>query len=322
MQAVWPKRKRKNRRFERDHILDVKLRSSQRRQLRLRQAALVLGGAFSIFFGLFAAWRGGEWLIRHFLTENPAFAIHQLDVQTDGVVSIEQLRRWAGIRLENNLLALDLARVKRDLELIPAIESADVERVLPHTLKIRVTEREPIAQFRFAQLRAGGVYGGGIYLLDAKGCVMSPLEPQQRSVPIIQTNEHLPVLVGIPLNDLRPGHPAESPQVQAALRLIVALDHSQMAGLADFKEIDLRAPGILQVTTGQNSEIVFGLTDLEGQLRRWRQIYDYGQSTGKHLAALDLSVSNNLPARWLEAGVVPPIAQKLTKPSRYKKKNV
>jgi len=180
-------RKPKNRRLEREHVLDVKLRSSQRRQLRFRQSSVLLGGAFSIFFGLFGAWRGGEWLIRHFLTENPAFAIHQLDVQTDGIISIEQLRRWAGVRLENNLLELDIARVKRDLELMPAIESVDVERVLPHTLRIRVTEREPIAQFQFPQIRAGGVYGGGVYLLDAKGCVMAPLEPQQRSVPVVQT---------------------------------------------------------------------------------------------------------------------------------------
>jgi cell division septal protein FtsQ len=281
---------------------------------------MVLGGAFSVCFGLFGAWRGGEWLVRRFLTENPAFAIHQLDVQTDGVISVEQLRRWAGVRLENNLLDLDLARVKRDLELIPAIESADIERVLPHTLKIRVTEREPIAQFEFTQLRTGGVYGGGLYLLDAKGCVMSPLEPQQRAVPIVQTNEHLPALVGIPVTDLRPGRPAESPQLQAALRLIEALDRSPMSGLVDFKQIDLSSPGILLVTTGQNSEITFGLNDLESQLRRWRAVYDHGQTVGKHLAFLDLSVSNNLPARWLEAGLVPAEPQK-TKPSRSRKRN-
>ena len=319
---MWSKRKPKNRRFERDHVLDVKLRSTHRRQRRLRQLALLLGGAGSIFFGLFAAWRGGEWLIRRFLTENPAFAIHQLDVQTDGVISIEQLRRWAGVRLENNLLALDLARIKRDLELMPPIESVDVERVLPHTLRIRVTEREPIAQYEFPQLRSGGAYFGGVYLLDARGCVMFPLQPQQRSVPVVQTNEHFPLLVGIPLTDLRPGRPAESPQVQAALRLIAALEHSPMAGLVDIKQIDLTAPGILQVTTGQNSDVVFGLNDLDHQLRRWRLVHDHGQRTGKHLASIDLSVSNNLPARWLEASLLPPESQKVTKTPRYKKKNV
>jgi cell division septal protein FtsQ len=318
---MWPRKKPKNRRFVRDHVLDVKLRSSQRRQQWVRRAVLLVGGACALFFGVFGATRGGEWLVRHWLTENPTFAIRQLDVQTDGIISVEQLRRWAGVRLENNLLALDLARVKRDLELIPAIESADVERVLPHTLKIRVTEREPIAQFEFPQVGVGGMYGGGVYLLDVKGCLMSPLEPQQRAVPVVQTNEHLPVLVGIPLADLHPGRPTASPQVHVALRLIEALDRSPMAGLVDFKQINVSAPGILQVTTGQNSEIVFGLNDLENQLRRWRVVYDHGQATGKHLASIDLSVSNNLPARWLEASLVPATPPKVIKPPRYKKRN-
>lgn len=260
-------------------------------------------------------------MVRCWLTENAAFAIHQLDVQTDGVIAVEQLRRWAGVRLENNLLALDLGRVKRDLELIPAIESADVERILPHTLKIRVVEREPVAQFEFPQLRAGGAYGGGIYLLDAKGCVMAPVEPQQRAVPIVQTNEHLPNLVGIPLADLRPGRPAESPQLQAALRLIEALDHSPMAGLVSFKQIDLSAPGILQITTEQHGEIIFGLVELETQLRRWRAVYDHGKTMGKHLAMIDLSVANNLPVQWLEASLASAESQRVLKPSRYKKRN-
>ena len=317
----WLKKKARNRRFERDHILDVKLRSTQRRQLRFRRAALLLGTLFSVFFGAFAAWRGGEWLIRHCITENPAFAIHQLDVQTDGVVAIEQLRRWAGVRLENNLLALDLATVKRDLELIPALESADVERILPHTLKIRVVEREPIAQFQWPPPGSNGVPADAVYLLDAKGWVMAPLEPQQRSVPA-PTNGHLPLLTGIPLADLHPGRQAESLQVQTALRLIDELEKSPMAGLVDFKQIDVSARGVLLVSTGQGGEVIFGLNDLAGQLRRWRIVYDYAQGAGKQLASIDLSVSNNLPARWLEAGLLPAEVQKVLKPIRYKKKNV
>ncbi|SRR5260221_583818 len=319
---MWTRRKLKNRRFERHHILDVKLRSSQRRQRRLRQASLFFGGTLSIVLGVLASWQGGEWLIRRFLTESPAFAIHQLDVRTDGILSVEQLRRWAGVRLENNLLALDLARVKRDLELMPAIESADVERILPHTLRIRVTEREPIAQFQLPQLRPDTGYLGGVYLLDARGCVMAPLEPQQMSVPVVQTNERLPMLVGIALTDLRPGRPSEAPQVLAALRLIGALEHSPMAGLTDFRQIDVSVPGILRITTGQNSEVTFGLHDMETQLRRWRLAWDYGRTIGKLLISIDLSVANNLPARWLEASLVPLETQKVFKASHYKKKNV
>ena len=53
----------------------------------------------------------------------------KFDVQTDGVIAPDQLRRWARVKPGENLFALDLARVKRDLELVPLIESVSVERV-------------------------------------------------------------------------------------------------------------------------------------------------------------------------------------------------
>ena len=318
---MWPKRKRKNRRFERAHILDVKLRSTQRRAVRVRNVSLALGAAMTVLFGLFAIWRGGEWALRALLYENASFAIRQLDAQTDGVIAPEQVRRWAGVKSGENLLALDLARVKRDLELIPNIQSVAVERILPHTLKIRVSEREPMAQFVFPQAKPGGTYERGVYLIDAEGYVMLPLETQQRTTPA-PTNDRLPTLIGVQAGDMRPGRQVESPQVHAALRLIEAFERSPMASLVDFKQIDVTSVNTLQVNTGQSSEITFGLNDFDGQLRRWRTVYDHGQKFGKQVAWIDLSVANNVPARWLEASLVPPPSPKNLKPSRNRKKNV
>src|SRR5687767_7594465 len=133
---MWFRRKPKNRRFERRRVLDVKLRSSQRRQLRFRRFTLLTGCILMTAIGGFGLWRGAEWGLRRLLYENSAFAIHHLDVDTDGAIAREQIRRWAGVKLEDNLLALDLERVKRDLELVPVIHSAAVERLLPHTLRI------------------------------------------------------------------------------------------------------------------------------------------------------------------------------------------
>src|SRR6266849_4745548 len=278
----------KNRRFERDQILEVKLRSSQRRQTRWRRLTLACGIFLALFSGLFLLWRGGEWVLRRFVYENPAFAIHQLDVQTDGAIALEQLRSWAGVKLEDNLFALDLARVQRDLELVSVIQRASVERVFPHTLRLRVIERTPIAQFILPPLQGGGSREHGIYTFDAEGYVMWPLENHQRATVGAPTDNHLPVL----------------------------------AGLADLRRIDLTSPNILQVTTGQGGAITFGLNDLDGQLHRWRCVYDYGQRNGKQVASLDLSVANNLPARWLEASLLPPAAPKQNQAQPHRKKNV
>jgi hypothetical protein len=261
-----------------------------------------------------------EWLLRHFIYENTAFAIHHLQIETDGVISREQLRHWAGVKVNDNLWALDLARVKRDLEMMPIIQSASIERVLPHTLNIRVTEREPIAQYILPQLRATGATDRGNYLLDSEGYVILPLQPHQRATPP-STNEHYPVLVGVPVNDLTPGQQIETVQVRAALRWIEAFACSPMAGLIELRQIDVSQPNVLVISTEQGSEITFGLQDAEIQIRRWRAIVDYGQKTGKHLAGADMSVSNNIPTRWVEASLVPPANPKPLPTLRHKKKN-
>jgi hypothetical protein len=49
-------------------------------------------------------------------------------------------------------------------------------------------------------------------------------------------------------------------------------------------------------------------------------VADLGTKAGKCVGTLDLSVSNNVPVRWLEASAVAPLTPKSIKPSR--KKNV
>jgi len=314
-------RKSKNRRFERKHVLQVKLRSSQRRQLRLRRAAMVLLIPGFMAFGGYAAWKGGDALLSRLVYENPAFAIHQIDVQTDGVLSLEQIRRWAGVKLDDNLLALDLARVRRDLEAIPNIKSAAIERVLPHTVRVRISEREAIAQFLFPQPKSTNLWDRGVFLLAADGMVMLPLEPHQRAVPNAAP-EALPSLIGVPRERLRPGRRVESAQIQAALNLIEAFARSPMEGFVDLKHIDLSAPNVLNVATAQHSEVLFGFGDLDGQLRRWRAVHEYGQRAGKYVAWIDLSVANNVPARWLDPTLPAPPAPKPLKALRTQKKHV
>jgi len=95
-----------------------------------------------------------------------------------------------------------------------------------------------------------------------------------------------------------------------------------MAGLVDLQRIDVGAPEVLVVTTGQGGEVTFGLQDLDRQLRRWREIYELGQRTHRSIASLDLAVTNNIPARWLEASIAPGPSPKPPKIVRTKKKNV
>jgi cell division septal protein FtsQ len=319
---MWLKRKPKNRRLGREQVLDVKLRSSQVRAARTRLTAMSLGAVFATVFGLYLLYRAGDWALDCLVYQNKAFAIEEVYVQTDGAIAVDQLRRWAGVKLDENLLALDLARVKRDLELIPLVQSVSVERILPHTLRLRITEREPIAQVNVPRPRPNGGLELSVYQLDVNGWVMLPLDPRYRATPLNQPDDPLPVICGINADALQPGRRLAAPQVQAALRFLVAFEQSPMAGLVDLIRVDVSSPEVLVVTNGQGSQVTFGLTDFEQQLRRWHTVFEQVQKTGGAIATLDLAVTNNIPLRWLEASAVPPAPSKSPKPLRPKKKHV
>jgi cell division protein FtsQ len=318
---MWFRREQKNRRLHRMHVLNVKLRSDQVRATRTRLAALATGVTFGTVFGLYLLWRTGAWALDRFVYENSEFAIQHVEVKTDGVIAPDQLRRWSRVKPGENLIALDLTAVKRNLELVSTIGSVSVERVLPRTLKISVMEREPVAQVNIPRAGAAGGITVTVFQLDADGCVMLPLDPRLCMIPLAQVSNQLPVIAGLNVVQLQPGHRVESPQVQAALELIGAFDHSPMAGLVDLRRLDVSAPGVVVVTTEQGGEITFGLDKLEQQLRRWREIYDLGQRMNKAVASLNLAVSNNVPVRWLEA-VVAPSAPRTVNPAPTRRKNV
>jgi cell division septal protein FtsQ len=316
----WFKRNPKNRRLAREYVLDVKLRSSQIRATRARLAVLAVAIVFGGVLGAYFAWLGGRWAVNQLVYENRAFAIEELDVQTDGVIAIEQIRRWAGVRPGENLLALDLGRVQRDLRLISSIESVSVERVPPRTLRIRVHERDPIAQVNTLRAGATSAVEKVIFHLDAEGYVIVPLVPQQRAAPATSNFDQLPLVTGINPNDILAGRKIDQPQVQAALELLVAFEHSPMQGLADVKSVDVSAPEVLEVLTAQGTHVTFPLRDLEQQLRRWQSVFLLAQRNNKLIASLDLAVTNSIPVTFQEPTGLPTPPPK--PPKQLKRKHV
>src|SRR6185295_17865993 len=72
---MWFKPQPKNRRVAREHVLDVKIRSTQARRARTRTVAFALGVAFACLFAAYLLWRGGEWGLNQLVYQNKAFAL-------------------------------------------------------------------------------------------------------------------------------------------------------------------------------------------------------------------------------------------------------
>jgi cell division septal protein FtsQ len=320
---MWFRRSSQNRKLRRESVLEVKAASRETRRTRLRLASTAVASAVGTLAALYVIWRASDWALRALIYENAAYAIEHVEVQTDGILPLEWLRQWTGVQPGENLLALNLYRVQRDLELMPLVRQASVQRVPPNTLRVRVSERIPIAEVKLPQLRAeAGAPAWASYYLDEGGQVIHLTGAWQDTLTASLTNGPLPQLVGLEGAELRPGRLLTSAPALAALRLIAAFEDSPMSGLVELRNVDVSNPSILEVTTAQGNRIIFGLDRLEDQLHRWRLVHDHGVIQGKAIQSLDLSVTNNAPVVFSDAGAAPTSPPKSVKPSSSRKRHV
>jgi hypothetical protein len=147
--------------------------------------------------------------------QNDAFAIQQIDVQTDGVLTSEAIRALGQgqDRREFDGAGFNARQTRPGMQ--PPIQFVAVERVLPHTLKLTVNEREPVAQTIVTLVRPGGAMDQAVYDFDEDGYVMKPLDPRWRTAPP-PANERLPILVGVPPADRN--RASKSPRRKSAPR--------------------------------------------------------------------------------------------------------
>jgi curli biogenesis system outer membrane secretion channel CsgG len=74
---------------------------------------------------------------------------------------------------------------------------------------------------------------------------------------------------------------------------------SAMAGEIDLRVVDLSQPQIVRVTTGNGGQIDLSPNRLQQQFNRWATIRAHGQKYGLDIETMDLSVTNNVPVRWM-----------------------
>lgn len=286
-------RRPRNRRKKREaHILDVKIHSDYQTRERVQKASIFLTVIIVLGLVSFGLYRGGKFAMRKFFHENPRFAISQVEVETDGHLTRDQITNLAGLRTGQSVFAVDLQQVKRDLELDPLIESAEVGRELPNRVRIVVKERVPLAQIcvqPFGTERKSRLTPI-VFFVDKHGVVMQSY--------VLKSPKPLPALTGIKLSDLRVGKPIQSPQVTGALQLIQELELSKVGARLDMDRIDLSRTDMVTVFTRNNEVVSFDPANISTGLRRLGLIMADAERNNLALNTVDLTVKQNVPVTY------------------------
>ncbi|HUK60873.1 MAG TPA: FtsQ-type POTRA domain-containing protein [Stellaceae bacterium] len=205
----------------------LKHRDAEKMALRQRpsnraQRAVFIAGGLAASLGLLAA--GGAWLTRAGLAAAAMVAIDAhaaragkslgLTVENVSVVGRERADRQAiltalGVARGTPILGVDLGAAKARLEALPWIKSAEVERLLPDTLFVRLAERHPLALWQRQ---------GKLSLVADDGAELPGEKLDSYGSLIVLVGDDAPKL-GAPLLAMLASEPALYPHVAAAVRV-------------------------------------------------------------------------------------------------------
>ncbi len=268
----------------------MKVQTEGRLRHRLRWVAAIVAAAAVSALSLYGCYRLVKFAAAKIVRDNPRFAIAQIVVENDGALTPQQVVAFAGVSVGQNLLSLDLDRVRRNLELLPLVRQVEVRRVLPDKLFIRVNERIAVARLRGP--------AEAEFLMDRSGYVMKPIRLTDGTVIRPQAAGPLPTFTGVSLADVRVGQRAQSEQIYRALELLDRLEQSAAGTMMEVDTIDLSKPRHLTLTTRQRTVVKFDLEDFTQQLRRLSAILTWAMQRQRVVASVDLTVARGVPVAF------------------------
>jgi cell division protein FtsQ len=145
--------------------------------------------------GLLALTAGLGWVA----LASPLLKVHMVKVVGGTHTSSEDIERVAGLGPEDNLLLLSTAAVEDKAETLPWVKTAEVDGMLPGTVRVRITERTPAMVLSLGAAR---------WIIDSRGNVLDSGAEGTK----------LPVLGGTETGDIRVGTRLTTPEIQDALR--------------------------------------------------------------------------------------------------------
>ena len=284
-----------NRRKKRpEYLLDVKVQTRGRALRRLRVAVVTFLALGMLSLTGYGMYRLAKATVNRFVYNNPRFAIHQVVVDNDGVLTPERIVQFAGVQVGQNLLSIDLDQVRSNLEMLPLVRAVEVRRMLPNRLFIRVTERVAVARLRVPTRELGDA----MFYVDRSGFVMKPMKLADGTLLQPQTPRSVPMLTGVSLADARVGKQVVSEQIYRALALLDKLDQAVAGSLLEIEQVDLSKSRELVMTTRQHTTVKVDVEEFPQQLRRLGVILRWAQQRQKSVQMVDLTVNRGVPVTF------------------------
>jgi cell division protein FtsQ len=237
-------------RFLRPH--DAGRMRRNQRQIQV-QRVLVVARNFIVFAVVVVA---AVWTYRE--TQSDArFAVKKIEVEGVTHTPAAAIDRITSQYVGLNLFKIDIARVQRDLGGLAWVSRIEIEKQLPGTLRIRVTERQPVALLS---------RGDRLLYIDSTSTPFAELSPTVG-------DDDLPIISGATGSELR--------RAVAFVRELRAKDPQVYSRISEVRPIAPRGFALFDRELG-----AFVYANAEDVSGKWRSLYSIARA--EHLGRGDI----------------------------------
>ena len=220
---------------------------------------------------------GGALLAGRTVFHSGYFAIAKVQVENLNRLQEDEVVGLSDIRIGGNIFDLDLEAIGRKIAENPWVAEAEVQRVFPREVVIKVREREPKAIINL----------GYLYYVDGEGEIFKVLNSDDRL--------DYPALTGIDRRFLL-DNPEEAHQLlKDAMALLAQLEARRIFSLGEVSELHIdREDGFSVNTLRSGVPVRLGFKDFAGKLDRLERIYPQLKGRLAGLKYIDLNVADRV----------------------------
>jgi cell division protein FtsQ len=219
-----------------------------------------------------------------FLLYSPAMLLlkpDQIEVNGNRIVSREAVLQQFVHDRNRSVLRVPLDARRNQLEQIPWVESASVQRILPNRLRVELAERTPVA---FAR------NGNELALIDVHGVVLDRPRGEDLHFPIVTgVSEDLP-------RDQREKRMQTYEEFMKAVDLVRggSSDRVSEVDLSNPKDLRVVMTGLASANDSQAVTIHFGSSEFTGKYKMLVDNFSQWQANAGRVQSIDLQYSRQV----------------------------
>jgi cell division protein FtsQ len=205
----------------------------------------------------------------------------QIELTGNHIVTREAVLQPFARDRNRSVLRIPLDTRRSQLEQLPWVESASVQRILPNHIRVELTERTPIAFLR---------NGAELALIDAHGVILDRPEGEDL---------HFPIVTGLPESMPREEREKRIQTYQEFLRDADLIrsgssDRVSEIELSNAKDLRVVMTGLTSATDSQAVTIHFGNNDFTGKYRMLVENFAQWQANAGRVQSIDLQYSRQV----------------------------